>query len=257
MDDSVSSENDNKEMSLLDHLDELRTMLVHIAIGVFAGTCLGLFFSEDLLQVFIGQASKDVQFIAISPTEGFFTQLKLGILSGLVLSLPYTLIEFWRFVAPGLSSKEVRALYMATPVLVLLFIAGVSLAFFVAIPLGLKFLLTFQVAEVQATLSIEKYISFCFTLVLLFGTVFELPVFLVLLNVVGLVDADLLKRYRKHTIVGLFIVAALLTPPDLVTQCLVAIPMMILYEGSILVMNFMSKREASESQELGSDETDA
>jgi len=249
-----SSENNNKEMSLLDHLDELRTTLMHMALGVFAGTLVGLYFSEDLLQIFIAQAATDVEFVAISPTEGFFTQLKLGILSGLVLSLPYTLVEFWRFVAPGLRDKEVRALYLATPVLVILFITGVALAFFAAIPLGLKFLLTFQVAEVKATLSIEKYISFCFTLVLLFGTVFELPVFLVLLNVVGLIDADLLRRYRRHTIVSLFILAALLTPPDLVTQILVACPMILLYEASILVMGFMSRREAEaeESEEESS-----
>ncbi|MBT3783437.1 twin-arginine translocase subunit TatC [bacterium] len=239
----MALEDNEKEMSLFEHLEELRNTLFYILLGLGLGSIGCFFFSEELLSLFMTRAPKGVEFIVISPTEGFFTRLKLGILGGFIVTMPFSLYQVWRFVSPGLNRKEVRLLYQVTPVLCALFLVGTALAFFVVIPLGLEFLLSFQIADVQSSLSIEKYISFCITLILLLGGTFELPVLLLLLFFVGLLESHTLRRIRKHVIVGSFFISALLTPPDVVTQIMVGIPIIGLYEISIFFMSFFERRK--------------
>jgi sec-independent protein translocase protein TatC len=238
MDETISA--DRKEMSVFEHLEELRMRLFRVLLFFFVAACMGFWFSERLLQVLLSVSDgAGISFIVISPTEGFFSQLKLGLLAGFVFSLPFNILEFWRFVSPGLTAKEIRLLYRTTPFLVLLFICGVALAFFAAIPLGLKFLLSFQIADVAAQISVEKYISFCLSLMLIFGFVFELPVLLLLLCFVGLLDREMLIFYRRHVILGIFIGSAVMTPPDIVTQVLIAAPLIMLYELSVFLAGFI------------------
>lgn len=227
-------------MSVFEHLEELRMRLFRILLFFFAATCVGFWFSERLLQILLSISDgSGISFIVISPTEGFFSQLKLGLLAGFVLSLPFNILELWKFVSPGLTAREISLLYRTTPFLVLLFLCGVALAFFAAIPLGLRFLLSFQIADVVAQISVEKYISFCLSLMLIFGFIFEMPVLLLLLCFVGLLDGTMLAFYRRHVILGIFIVSAVLTPPDIVTQVLIAFPLILLYELSVFLAGFI------------------
>lgn len=237
----MTQEIDPKEMSLVDHLDELRNTLIRIVIAMFIASAVGFGFSEYLLNLLLMQA-KGVDFVVIAPTEGFFTLLKVGILGGVILIFPYLIYQIWHFVEPGLTNDEASFVYKTTPFMVLLFLSGITLAYLFVIPLGLEFLLKFQVAQVKATLSIEKYVSFCFTLLMVFGILMELPVFLLILHSVGLVNSQLLSKYRSHTMVSFFILSALLTPPDIVTQVLVALPMVFLFEISLFIMRLRERR---------------
>ncbi|MCO4782381.1 MAG: twin-arginine translocase subunit TatC [Candidatus Cloacimonetes bacterium] len=247
-------EADVAQMSLISHLDELRTMFIWIIAGVFVGTVICMGYSEVILQEFIKISDGKIKFIMISPTEGFFTQLKLGLLGGIVISFPNTLIQFWRFIGPALEDTEKRFLYLSTPFMIALFISGVSLAFFFVIPFGLEFLLSFQFADVSSTISIEKYVSFCFTLLLVFGIVFELPIFILLLYFIGLLQREHLIKFRKHVFVSMFVFAAIITPPDIITQVMVAIPMIFLYEISIQLLWFFDKKKAAEEEKAKDDD---
>lgn len=248
-------EADVAQMSLIAHLDELRTMFIWIIVGVFVGTAICMGYSEFILQEFIKISEGKIKFIMISPTEGFFTQLKLGLLGGIVISFPNSIIQFWRFIGPALEDAEKKFLYLSTPFMIGLFISGVALAFFFVIPFGLEFLLSFQFADVSSTISIEKYVSFCFTLLLVFGIVFELPIFILLLYFIGLLERQHLIRFRKHVFVSMFVFAAVITPPDIITQVMVAIPMILLYEISIhLLWFFDQKKKQAEAKEDKSDD---
>ena len=246
----MALEDDDKEMSILDHLEELRGMFLRIFVVLGVGALVCSFFSEYLLTIFMKRANDNIQFVVISPTEGFFTRLKLGILAGFILTMPFNLLNIWKFVSPGLSRKEVKILYRVTPILCLLFLVGASLAFYLIIPFGLEFLLSFEIAEIQSNISIEKYISFCISIILIMGGTFELPVLLVLLFFVGILKPQTLRKVRRHVIVGSFVVSALLTPPDVVTQILVGIPMIALYEISILFMSFFEGKQKDNLPEL-------
>jgi len=246
----MAYEDNPLEMSLIDHLDDLRNCLIRMILGIIFCSILCLAFSERLLTLFLDKAGPGIEFVALSPTEGFMTQLKLGILSGIIVSSPYLILQLWRFVAPGLRHNEVRFLYRTTPFLVILFLSGVGLAYQFVIPLGLEFLLDFQIANVKATLSIERYVSFCFTLLMVFGILFELPVVLVILAFLGLFDHHFLRKFRAHVIVSFFVLSAVLTPPDIITQTLVAIPMILLYEISIIVIAvFIAPQAGTDSEE--------
>ena len=238
----MTQELDPKEMSLVDHLDELRTVIIKMLSTLGLATILGFVFSEYLLDLLLRQAP-NVKFIVISPTEGFFTQLKVAILGGVFFSFPILITQLWSFIVPGLTESEAKFVYRSTPFVVILFVIGFTLAYFFVIPLGLKFLLNFQIADVTANLSIEKYVSFCFTLMMVFGILMELPVVLLLLHAVGLVNRSSLIKYRAHFIVSFFVLSALLTPPDIVTQVLVATPMVVLYELSLVAMKFREMKE--------------
>ena len=244
----MTQELDPKEMSLVDHLDELRTVIIRMIATLGLATLVGFVFSEYLLDLLLKQAP-DVQFIVISPTEGFFTQLKVAILGGIFVSFPILVTQVWSFIVPGLTEKEASFIYRSTPFVVILFVMGFVLAYFFVIPLGLKFLLNFQIAEVTAKLSIEKYVSFCFTLMMVFGILMELPVVLLVLHAVGLVNRLSLIKYRAHFIVSFFVLSALLTPPDIVTQILVAAPMIILYELSLLAMKFREMGDRTQTDD--------
>ncbi len=244
----MTQELDPKEMSLVDHLDELRTVIIRMLVTLAMATLVGFIFSEYLLDLLLKQAP-DVKFIVISPTEGFFTQIKVAILGGIFVSFPILVTQLWSFIVPGLTEEEARFIYRSTPFVVILFIIGFTLAYFFVIPLGLKFLLNFQIAEVTANLSIEKYVSFCFTLMMVFGILMELPVVLLVLHAVGLVNRLSLIKYRAHFVVSFFILSALLTPPDIVTQVLVAAPMVLLYELSLITMKFREMGEKSQSND--------
>lgn len=240
----MSPENPEARMGILEHLEELRQVLFTILKGVVVGSILGLLGSEYLLKFFMQLAeNQPVEFIMIAPTEGFMVQIRLGILAGVALSLPNSLLGVWNFMAPGLLEAEKRYFFWCFPALFGLFALGAWIALEFVIPSGLKFLLGFQIADVKPQLSIEKYISFCSTVVLVFGGAFELPVALVILNRLGVLPLVVLRKFRKHTVVAAFVAAAVLTPPDVVTQTLLAIPLVGLYELTLFFLGLWEKKE--------------
>jgi len=261
---------DDTKAPLLDHLIELRQKLLYSIVFLVVAAIFSFVFSEQIYQFLAkplhnaclaqdGAASKGCRLIITAPQEAFFTYLKLSLFGGFILAFPLIASQLWTFVAPGLYRHERKAFLpfiAATPVL---FLLGASLVYFMIMPMALKFFYGFTTAGVDGGIAIEletkvsEYFSLVMTLILAFGLCFQLPVLLVLLARVGMTSAEGLRNKRKYAIVGIFMAAAILTPPDPMSQIGLGLAIMGLYEISIfLVARVERKRES----ELGDDDDD-
>ncbi|MBK6343447.1 MAG: twin-arginine translocase subunit TatC [Flavobacteriales bacterium] len=249
-------------MTFLEHLEELRWTLVRSAIAVAVGFVLAFIFKQFMFEEIV-LAARDPGFITYRafcrvsewfgmpdlcvndlgftlqnlPVSGqFMTHLAVAFVGGFILAFPYILWELWRFIAPGLSEKERRASGMFVGVGSLLFALGVLFGYFLLAPLTVQFFGTYQVSPTVANnFALESFIGIVTQVTVWTGLVFELPLLVHVLSKLGLVGPALLRKYRKHAFVGLLVLAAILTPPDVISQILVAGPLMLLYEVGILI----------------------
>ena len=244
-------------MPFLDHLEELRWRILWSLLAIAAGTGIGIglvYYFEvlELLVVPIRRAWGDptLQLIYLSPADPFFVMLKLGIFVGLVLAFPIVVYQVWAFLSPALEKREKRAVVPALYLGLLLFIGGVALAYFVALPVTLEFFRRFFTESLQGQLEINATMGFVVKLLLAFGAVFELPVVILALSVMGLVTPDFLRTKRRHAIVVNTIVASFLTPGDVITlTILMMIPLILLYELGIFLSVLVYRGKAKRDQE--------
>lgn len=259
---------DETQAPLLDHLIELRNRLVKcvIALAIAFGVCL--YFADDIFAILVRPLAQafpagEGKLIYTKLYEAFFVDIKVALFAAFFVSFPIIANQLWGFVAPGLYAREKKAFLpflIATPVL---FAAGGSLAYFVVMPTAFAWFLSFQ--DVSGGVSQEAlpamgdYLNLVMHFILAFGISFLLPVLLLLLNRAGLVTREQLTGARRYVIVGIFIVAAFATPPDVVSQLILAIPLMILFEGSLLLMKPAAKiaEEHAEKSEAGASGTSA
>ena len=238
------------EMPFLDHLEELRVRLLWslgaIMVGALAGVVLTMQFGlMELLVRPIQPYLPGGRLVFTSPTEAFVATFKVGLFLGILLALPVVFYHFWRFVAPGLLENEQRIFVPAVLASLALFGGGVALAFLVVIPVGLRFFLTFQTQAFQPFISVGEYLSFTMRVALAFGIVFETPLVIVLLSYLGVLRASVLARFRRHAIVAIAILSAVLTPsPDALSMLLMFGPFYLLYEGSVQAALVMERRRA-------------
>ena len=243
---------------LLEHLVELRKRLVYSLLA-FAGCFLvGFYFSkpiyafltEPLAHALVGHPNNHLIYTAVYET--FFTYVKVGMFAGLCLAFPIIASQIWMFVAPGLYKHERHAFLpflLASPVL---FIAGAGFVFYIMLPFALRFFLGFETPGTANTLGIQllakvsDYLDLVTTLIFAFGLTFQMPVLLSLLGRVGIVSAAMLRKFRRYAIVGIFALAAIVTPPDLFSMVSLAVPLTLLYEVSILCVALIEKRRAKE-----------
>lgn len=234
------------------HLEELRSRLIVSFVAVGIGFVISYGFKERIFEILInpliavmGEGDKLI-FTALP--EAFFTYLKVALLSGILLAAPVVIYEFWMFVAPGLYKKERRLLLPAVFLSSLFFVGGALFGYFIVFPFGFKFLLGFASETIQPLPSMKEYLGFSAKLLLAFGIVFELPLVLTIMARLGLITVDFLKKNRKYAILLFFAGSAMLTPPDVVTQVMMAVPLMMLYEISILGARIFGKKKSPEDE---------
>ena len=232
----------DRQMTLVEHLDELRGRILVSLAAVLVVSCLA-FWKIRLIMSFLMIRPVD-HLVFFSPTEAFVEYFKLALFVGLTLASPVVLYQLWAFVSAGLKPGERMAFLIAMPFSVTLFLGGAAFAFFAVIPWSLRFLIDFAGSNVLAMISISKYLSFVVMMMVMFGVIFELPVAIVLLSKLGLVTPQFLSRNRKYAIVIIFIAAGVLTPtPDAFTQILMAVPLLLLYEISLIICRFTYRKE--------------
>jgi sec-independent protein translocase protein TatC len=245
-------------MPLTSHLGELRKRLVHtliVIIVVFVGaTSIEMELDQPILSAFRAPLdARNIPLVFLELTEPFFTYLRIGLYAALFLSFPYLLGQIWLFVRPALFSKERKAIWPFILLSYPLFVGGGLFGYFVVIPYGYDFFLGFENKYTLPSLSMASYLSLTIHLLFAFGLIFELPTVSFILTRFGIVNADWLRKNRKYSLVVIFIAAAILTPPDVFTQTLMAGPLIILYEISIIVSKMagsIKEEPASEKENV-------
>ena len=257
------------KLSFTAHLEELRGRLVRCFIAIAVGFVIAYLFKEKLFEILtrplIQVMEQGDTLIFTGIPEAFFTYLKVSLLAGILLAVPVILYEFWMFVAPGLYRNERRMMLPIVFISSFFFIGGALFGYFIVFPYGFKFLLGFATETLRPLPSMREYLGFSSKLLLAFGFVFELPLVITFLAKLGLVSVAFLKRNRKYALLLFFIGSAILTPPDVVTQIMMSIPLMILYEISIIGAKVFGRKplepdepdEPDKSEDSGQSESKA
>jgi sec-independent protein translocase protein TatC len=253
---AIIKEIDDRQMPLLDHLIELRNRLIYSCAAIFIGFLICYFFSEQiyaflvrpLADIYQGQTGRRMIYTGLA--EAFFTYVKVAFWAGAFLTFPFVATQLWMFIAPGLYRTEKQAFLpflIATPIL---FFMGGAMAYYVVFPLAWRFFVSFETPGGPGMLPIElearvgEYLSLVMKLIFAFGVSFQLPVALTLMGRVGLITSQQLASNRRYAIVAVFAVAAVLTPPDVISQVGLAVPILLLYELSIIAVRIVERRRA-------------
>lgn len=245
-------ENDSR-MSFFDHLEELRVRLVRGFTAILIGFVACIYFGDKLFEILASPLAKllsgDNSLVFTGLADPFFMHLKVAFVAGIFVTIPYVLYQLWRFIAPGLHAQEARLALPFVVIATFLFYLGAVFAYFLVFPTVFQFFLSYQNPELKPMISIKDYVSLVMKLMLGFGAIFETPVIVVFLGLLGVINTDILRRGRRYFIVGAFIVAAILTPPDVVSQIMMAVPLILLIELSIQVLAVIEKRRKKREAE--------
>lgn len=234
-----SDENSDDSMSIIDHLTELRSRLIRSIIAVIACSCITYFFDEQIMGFLMAPAGK---LYFMQPGEAFFSYAKVVLFSGFLLATPVVFYQLWRFFVPAFTRRERMILGILVPSSVLLFYAGLAFSFFFIVPFGIKFFMGMGSEDLTPLFSVEKYLDFIITFLLPFGLAFELPIIIIIMAQLGLMTSQKMKKYFRYVFFVSFIVAALLTPPDIISQITLALPLTALYALSYFVVRFILRK---------------
>ena len=255
------------EMSFLDHLDVLRKHIVRSLIAIFVvGICLFFliepFFDEIILAhkkpefvsygflckyIKICMVPPEFQLITTELTEEFFQAIKVSFYGGFILAFPYVFFQIWSFIKPGLYAAEQKAAKGVVYVCSFLFLLGTTFGYFILAPFAINFLVNYSVSEsIQSTVSLSSYVGYMTMFILPTGILFQMPLLVFFLAKIGLVTPDFMRQYRKHAFVLILILSAILTPPDIITQFIIGVPVYGMYELSIFVAARTAKKREKE-----------
>jgi sec-independent protein translocase protein TatC len=228
------------EMSLVDHLQEFRRRIIICIVVLLITSTASYMYVEDIVSLISAPVGK---LYFMNPAEVFFSYLKVAFFAGFLESLPVILYQLWAFILPALTSSEKKLSFILVPSSVLLFFVGVLFSYFFVLPAGIKFFLGFATDTLLPMFSLEAYLSFVISFLLPFGIIFELPLCLLVLAKLGFVSSVFLKRKRKIILVLSFVIAAVISPtPDVFSQTMIAIPIILLYEASIVLVKYIIKK---------------
>lgn len=244
-----------KNQTIIGHIADLREMVMNILIGLIVGFIISYIFVEDiysfltepLAEALEGRENKRMIFTGL--TEAFFTYIKLSFFAGFILSFPNTAYQLYRFVAPGLYDSEKRHSLIFLIGSPLLFLSGAALVYYFLFPIAWQFFISFEIPSAESSMPIQlearvsEYLSIVTTLILAFGITFQLPIILILLIKNNIVSVEKLRAFRKYAVVIILVLAAILTPPDVISQIALATPLLLLYEISILLGNYLRSKK--------------
>lgn len=228
------------DLSLLEHLNELRIRITWAAVGILVMTLLSMVFAEQILDVFLipyaNSVAEAAELQTLRPTEGLETFFKVALLMGAILSMPFTLYQVWLFIAPGLTKGERRVVYIFLPSALILFVLGLAFAWFILVPAAVSFLAGFMADVFKTDWTGQEYISFMIRMLFWLGASFQMPIIIYFIARVGIVTADMLRSQWRVAVVAIAVLAAVITPSiDPITMLLTMAPLNVLYAASILL----------------------
>ena len=230
----------NEEMNLFGHLDELRKRLTVIAVVTLAASAV-LFTKVDLVLDYFLAINPGMELVFITPSELLMVYVQISLIMAIIICSPVNIYEVWAFVEKGLYRREKIYIFITLIFGVIFFVLGVAFCYFMVLPTTLKYFMRIAVADVSSMISIKSYISFINTMLLCFGAVFEMPVLVFLLSKLEILKPEFLKKNRGLIIVAIFILAAVITPPDVVSQIMLAVPMILLLQMSIVICTVVDR----------------
>ncbi len=236
---------DEREMTFLEHLEELRWRIIYSLIGVVVGAIIAWIFIDYLVDYILLKPAKDsgAELQNLRPFGQLFLYMQIAIMVGIIISIPNIFYQFWQFISPALHKRERKYLLSIVIFSSLCFLLGIAFAYFVMLPLALKFAAQFGSAAIKNQFAIDEYMSIIISVMLAAGLVFELPMISFFLSKLGILKPSFMRRYRRHAYVIIIIAAAFLTPgTDPVSQIILTVPLIILYEISILISKLSQKK---------------
>lgn len=234
-----------KEMTFLEHLEELRWRIIYSLIGIVVGTIIAWIFIDFLVDVVLLKPAKDSGAVLqnLRPFGQLFLFMQIAIMVGMIISIPNLFYQFWQFISPALRKKEKKYIFWIVVFSSVCFLAGIAFAYFAMLPLTLKFAAEFGSESIKNEFSIDEYMSIIISVMLAAGFVFELPMISFFLSKLGILKPSIMRKYRRHSIVIIMILAAFLTPgADPVSQLVLAVPLVVLYEISIFISKISQKK---------------
>jgi len=240
-------ENGDIEMSFLDHIEELRWRIIYALIGVVVCTIIAWIFVDPLVETILLKPARDANapLQNLRPFGQLYLYIQVAIIVGVVASLPNIFYQLWKFISPALRKKEQKYIIWIVVFSTVCFLTGITFAYFVMLPLTMKFAAQFGTSEIANEFAIDEYMSIIISVMLAAGLVFELPMISFFLSKLGILTPGFMRKYRRHAIVIILILAAFLTPgADPVSQVILAVPLVLLYEISIFISKISSKKSA-------------
>lgn len=234
-----------KEMTFLEHLEELRWRIIYSIIGIVVGTILAWIFIDFLVDAVLLKPAKDSGAVLqnLRPFGQLFLYMQIAIMVGMIISIPNIFYQFWQFISPALRSKEKKYILWIVVFSSVCFLGGIAFAYFAMLPLTLKFAAEFGSESIKNEFAIDEYMSIIISVMLAAGLVFELPMISFFLSKLGILKPAIMRKYRRHSIVIIMILAAFLTPgADPVSQLVLAVPLVVLYEISIFISKISQKK---------------